>query len=329
MNEKMQMQDRLVDLVEENKVLKQQILVLRDLEKKNASEIATLRTEVDSWKVQAFQMVSKTSEADEKSILESPEYRKLETELQQLRKLKAQYEKQISDQTQRLTEVERQLKVSQDKEKALYDAAEKKYRDEIAGLLQQLKDKDDEIKKHTLENSTLLDKNKESQHAIEVLREHVEGQQNEINVLVERVSRQASLPSQTRSVTEIHDIEVFRKKFGLPPTEFCIVYYACTYKHAWGYIYISPNFLCFEATFSSTKLVLALVEIKALHKIKKGFIPGTGTVAEIVTRDGKRHELRGMMQRKEALLDIYRQMVKSNIPVKTYRDGKEETLKLS
>ncbi len=62
-----------------------------------------------------------------------------------------------------------------------------------------------------------------------------------------------------------------------------------------------------------------------------------------------------MMQRKEALLDIYRcvrpllspyrltvssrgvvlmrgarrQMVKSNIPVKTYRDGKEETLKLS
>ncbi|ELR19866.1 uncharacterized protein ACA1_050130 [Acanthamoeba castellanii str. Neff] len=308
----MQMQDRLVDLVEENKVLKQQILVLRDLEKKNASEIATLRTEVDSWKVQAFQMVSKTSEADEKSILESPEYRKLETELQQLRKLKAQYEKQISDQTQRLTEVERQLKVSQDKEKALYDAAEKKYRDEIAGLLQQLKDKDDEIKKHTLENSTLLDKNKEarararvSQHAIEVLREHVEGQQNEINVLVERVSRQASLPSQTRSVTEIHDIEVFRKKFGLPPTEFCI------------------------ATFSSTKLVLALVEIKALHKIKKGFIPGTGTVAEIVTRDGKRHELRGMMQRKEALLDIYRQMVKSNIPVKTYRDGKEETLKLS
>jgi hypothetical protein len=152
--------------------------------------------------------------------------------------------------------VERQLKVSQDKEKALYDAAEKKYRDEIAGLLQQLKDKDDEIKKHTLENSTLLDKNKEarararvvscrvcrvslclivcrvrvaskqSQHAIEVLREHVEGQQNEINVLVERVSRQASLPSQTRSVTEIHDIEVFRKKFGLPPTEFCIV---CTH----------------------------------------------------------------------------------------------------
>ncbi len=94
--------------------------------------------------------------------------------------------------------------------------------------------------------------------------------------------------------------------------------YACTYKHAWGYIYISPNFLCFEATFSSTKLVLALIEIKALHKvrineahplpfailnpglsvvcvcvscrvvkIKKGFIPGTGTVAEIVTRDGK------------------------------------------
>jgi len=72
------------------------------------------------------------------------------------------YEKQISDQTQRLTEVERQLKVSQDKEKALYDAAEKKYRDEIAGLLQQLKDKDDEIKKHTLENATLLDKNKEA-----------------------------------------------------------------------------------------------------------------------------------------------------------------------
>ncbi len=64
---------------------------------------------------------------------------------------------------------------------------------------------------------------KQSQHAIEVLREHVEGQQNEINVLVERVSRQASLPSQTRSVTEIHDIEVFRKKFNLPPTEFCIV----------------------------------------------------------------------------------------------------------
>ncbi len=35
-------------------------------------------------------MVSKTSEADEKSILESPEYRKLEAELQQLRKLKTQ-----------------------------------------------------------------------------------------------------------------------------------------------------------------------------------------------------------------------------------------------
>jgi hypothetical protein len=35
-------------------VLKQQILVLRDLEKKNASEIATLRTEVDSWKVQVW-----------------------------------------------------------------------------------------------------------------------------------------------------------------------------------------------------------------------------------------------------------------------------------
>jgi len=44
--------------------------------------------------------------------------------------------------------------------------------------------------------------------------------------------------------------------------------YACTYKHAWGYIYISPNFLCFEATFSSTKLVLALIEIKALHKVR-------------------------------------------------------------
>ncbi len=35
-------------------MLKQQILVLRDLEKKNASEIATLRTEVDSWKVQVW-----------------------------------------------------------------------------------------------------------------------------------------------------------------------------------------------------------------------------------------------------------------------------------
>jgi hypothetical protein len=65
--------------------------------------------------------------------------------------------------------------------------------------------------------------NLQSQHAIEVLQEHVEGQQNEINVMADRLSRQQSLPSQTRSVTEIQDIEVFRKKFELPGTEFCIV----------------------------------------------------------------------------------------------------------
>lgn len=185
-------------------------------------------------------------------------------------------------------------------------------------------------------------------------------------MLSERVSRQAALPSQTRSVTEAHDIDVFRQKFKLPKTEFCIVYYSCKYKGAWGYMYISPNFLCFEATFTSVKLVIAMVEIKALHKVpspcptrwlwcptqgrahgnearssnnlvtshladQEASLPqGRNSGRACVTgRDGtclthacpsrrlnalshthalahQRHHFSGMLQRKAALLDIYR-----------------------
>jgi len=329
MDEKTKLHEQVLDVTEQNKALRQQNNLLRDLEKKNQAELTRLNDELDKWKQQAFQMAAKASANDERSILMSPEYRKLESDLRDLLKLKEDQEKQKLDLKNKLEETEKKLKESEAMQKTLAEEAENRFKAEREALLLQIKEKEAEILALKKEKKEIDDKHNEMQHTIEVLREHVEGQQLEINGLSEQLSRQASLSSQTRSVTETHDIEVFRKKFGLPQTEFCIVYYACSYKGSWGYIYISPNFVCFEATFSSVKLVLAMVEIKALNKVKKQFIPTAGNCAELITRDGKKHQFTGLRQRKAALLDIYRQMVKSNILVTTLRDGKEEPYKLA
>eukprot|EP01089_Gocevia_fonbrunei_P021377 TRINITY_DN8293_c0_g1_i1.p1 TRINITY_DN8293_c0_g1~~TRINITY_DN8293_c0_g1_i1.p1 ORF type:complete len:166 (+),score=31.64 TRINITY_DN8293_c0_g1_i1:124-621(+) len=137
--------------------------------------------------------------------------------------------------------------------------------------------------------------------------------------------------AESRSIAFKESDMIFRKKFGLPDTEFEITYYHCTYQGKQGALYLTPSYVCFETTsissllFDTSKLVMPIKTIVALDKVKgHKLLPGKGSSVKFVLANSTIYQLGSFLSRKQALKDIHKQAAKYGHSIERRREGVQD-----
>jgi len=154
----------------------------------------------------------------------------------------------------------------------------------------------------------------------------IEQMSQQLESMTLRVNDTIAMPIKARSVANAQEDLEFQQKFGLPVTEFCITYFACsssTMKK--GCLYITPNYLVFDYKWSTDERVLILMsEVISINKCKIGWGPGKGSDMEIKLKDGEKQVFRNFYHRKEAAKNIAQQAEKLGCSIMWLRNGLED-----